>query len=250
MAGFAVFFFVFVVASFTLLPFAGVCSVILSTFYGRKRSLTGRGSRSGAVAFACTPLFALLWIVVVLIAHILISNGLAHQSVGFSSDPYVTLPNGYRLGSGNTYDGYIVAPGFHTDVPSAGPGYVRGLIDIEWRPPFFVGRQHDFSTAEFRRFSFDTRDRSFLYLDPVRPGAHPESSLSATDLKLFTEQQDAVNNDATSYWVLYGRYRHEWPVWVARMLFVFGEAAIVLHAFKLWRRTFPDLNPTGNLNFI
>jgi hypothetical protein len=57
----------------------------------------------------------------------------------------------------------IVAPGFKTDVPMTGPGYVRSLIDIQWADPYFLGTFRD-SDREFR-FSFNTRDRSIRTVD-------------------------------------------------------------------------------------
>jgi len=48
------------------------------------------------------PFLALGWLVATLILYTFISNILAHQSVGYSPDPYVTLPNGYVVGSLNT----------------------------------------------------------------------------------------------------------------------------------------------------
>jgi hypothetical protein len=66
--------------------------------------LQGRGSFLTACGFA--PLVGLVWLVPVLFIYVQISNKWAHQDCGFSGDPYATLPNGYVLGSLNTYDGY------------------------------------------------------------------------------------------------------------------------------------------------
>ena len=97
---------------------AGVASFCLY-FYARNRvRLTGR--RPGIIALtAAAPFLAFFWLFASFILHVLISNNLAHQDCGFglSPDPWVTLPNGYTLGSHNTYDGYIAAPGAETASP-------------------------------------------------------------------------------------------------------------------------------------
>ena len=70
-------------------------------------SITGSPRR--AVPTTVAPFLAFSWLIAAFVLHVLISNNLAHQDCGFglSPDPWVTLPNGYVLGSHNTYDGYI-----------------------------------------------------------------------------------------------------------------------------------------------
>jgi hypothetical protein len=136
-----------------------------------------------------------------------------------SGDPYVTLPNGYVLGSANTYDGYFKAPGFETGVPVAGPGYVRGIIDLQYSNGYFTGTQFDFTTSSVRHFVYDTRDRSFRVTDPGTPS-------------LWEDSQTSVHNDESSYWVLYARYRHQWPNYILLALILLGEGAI---AYRVWR---------------
>ncbi len=41
---------------------------------------------------------------------------------------------------------YIKAPGYETDVPVDGPGYVRSIIHLEFADPYFIGTQFDFNT--------------------------------------------------------------------------------------------------------
>jgi hypothetical protein len=108
--------------------------------------------------------------VIAFLIHVQISNRLAHQDCGLSGDPYVTLPNGYVLGSLNTYSGYIKAPGYETGGPVAGPGYVRSIIDLNFSDPYFVGTQFDHETSSVRSFVFDTRklEKAVLWTLQVR----------------------------------------------------------------------------------
>jgi hypothetical protein len=177
-----------------------------------------RYRRTSAIA----PFLGLIWLVVVLVLHATISNEIAHQSVGYSPDPYVTLPNGYVVGSANTYDGYVHAPGAATDVPWIGPGYVRGIVDLSYSDGRFAGTYLDArsnfnpqGTDQIRSFIFDTRDRSI-------------KTFASQERADFEQQQNRVHEDATSYWYLYARYRHHWPTTVFWLLLLSGEAAIVI----------------------
>jgi hypothetical protein len=133
-----------------------------------------------------------------------------------SGDPYVTLPNGYEVGSHNTHDGYIKAPGAKTDVPVSGPGYVRSIINLRLADDRFIGTQFDFKTSSVRSFTFDTRTQAFQS-SPVGP-----SSWEAAN--------DEAQLEDASYWKIYARYRHHWPNYVLLFLIAGGEAAI-----GLWR---------------
>jgi hypothetical protein len=181
--------------------------------------LRGRGLFLGVGGFA--PFVGLVWLVVALFIHVQVSDKWAHQDCGFSGDPYVTLPNGYVLGSLNTYSGYITAPGFKTDLPATGPGYVRSLIDIELTDEHFVGTYQDFGTNTVHNFSFDTRDRSIRTSDTTIP----------ID---FETVQNRVHTDPTSYWKLYRKYRHRWPAVVFLDLIAVGGGAIIFGVRKFW----------------
>ncbi len=104
------------------------------------RDRDGTRGRGAMIVATWAPLAALLWVVVAFRIHLEISNRIAHQDSGLSADPYVTLPNGYVLGSYNTYDGYIVAPGHAMGEPIAGPGYVRTTSIWTGRSDFTAGR--------------------------------------------------------------------------------------------------------------
>lgn len=106
MAGFAVFMTVLIYGFWALVA-ASVSSLCLYLYAKRRFREEGHSHRRVAIASATAPFLALLWLVAALLIHVEISNRLAHQDCGFSPDPYVTLPNGYVLGSNNTYDGYI-----------------------------------------------------------------------------------------------------------------------------------------------
>jgi hypothetical protein len=167
---------------------------------------------------AAAPFLGLLWLVIAFLIHVEISNRLAHQDCGLSGDPYVTLPNGYELGSHNTYDGYFKAPGFETDVPVAGPGYVRSIIDLRLHDGSFSGTQFDFKTSSVRRFTFDTQTRAFQ-----------SSSEGPTT---WEAANDKAQQGDGSYWKIYAQYRHSWPKYVFWLLIIVGEGVI---AFRLWR---------------
>jgi len=167
MAGFAVFM-TFLTWGLFLLVIAIILSVLLRL--SAKRACPESTAAAGTFRIASTlaPFLGLLWLPVALKVHVGISNNLAHQSVGFSPDPYVTLPNGFRLGSLNTYDGYVVAPGFNTDVPVTGPGYVRSIIDIAWVGDTFRGSLFDFKSSSTQNFIFNTKTLH-IETSPVGP---------------------------------------------------------------------------------
>lgn len=177
------------------------------------------------IASVVTPFLAFLWPIAAFVIHVQISNRVAHQDcgLGLSPDPYVTLPNGYVLGSHNTYDGYFKAPGYETDVPVAGPGYVRSIINLKYSDGYFTGTQFDFKTSKTRGFLFDTRDLTFRVTVPdvqVR-------EWSATDPPA----------DAHSYWDIYAQYRHRWPDYEFITLLIVGECAIGVWLWKAWSST-------------
>src|SRR5262249_31071787 len=159
MAGFAVFMTILTVVFFGLVV-ASALSVTLRLI-AKRRIRKGERSQDAMVVGTAAPFLGLLWLMVAFLIHVQISNRLAHQDCGLSGDPYVTLPNGYVLGSLNTYSGYIQAPGYETDVPVAGPGYVRSIINLKFSDPYFVGTQFDHKTSSMRSFVFDTRTREF-----------------------------------------------------------------------------------------
>jgi hypothetical protein len=144
--GFAVFMTILTFASVGLVV-ACVLSVVLYVA-ARGRVRRGLSSRRATVAGVVAPFLGLLWFVVAFLIHVQISNRFAHQDCGLSGDPYVTLPNGYVLGSLNTYSGYFKAPGYETDTPVAGPGYVRSIINLKFSDPYFVGTQFDFKNLK------------------------------------------------------------------------------------------------------
>jgi len=81
------------------------------------------GRRPGVVYLTTiAPFLAFFWLIAAFALHVSISNKVAHHDCGFglSPDPWVTLPNGYKLGSLNTYDGFIAAPGVETAQPVFG----------------------------------------------------------------------------------------------------------------------------------
>jgi hypothetical protein len=216
MAGFAVFMTI-VTYGLLLLVLATIASIAL-VMRARKRlpeGLEGRRAFLHICAFA--PFAGLLWLIVALLIHVQISNKLAHQDPGLSGDPYVTLPNGFVLGSHNTYDGYIVAPKYETGVPVTGPGYVRSIIDLDWKDGIFSGTQFDFNSSKVRRFTFNTQDLSIKTFDlgPLTWHAGDPSPL----------------DHPYSYWNLYAQYRHHWPNYILVAVIILGESGI---AFVLW----------------
>ena len=232
MAGFAVFMTI-VTWGFFLIVAAAITSLTLVLLARRRlpQDAPGRGSFLTLCAFA--PFAGLLWLVASLLIHVQISNKLAHQDCGLSGDPYVTLPNGYILGRHNTYDGYIKAPGFETDVPMAGPGYVRSIIDLQLSNGYFIGTQFDLKTSKVRPFIFDTRTREFHLPDAEGGDNHDLQPSKEKDLDRWAAAETSAHNDATSYWSMYAQYRHHWPTAVLAVLILVGESAI---AYLLWTR--------------
>jgi hypothetical protein len=227
MAGFAI---VMTVLTYGLVGLiAGAIASTCFYLYAKERR-----SRRVALACAAAPFLALLWLIVALLIHVQISNRLAHQDCGFSPDPYVTHPNDYVLGSHNTYDGYFRAPGFETDVPVAGPGYVRSLIDLQLSNGYFTGTQFNFKTSRVRRFVFNTATRVFQTPDNDDSSGKECSSTDPQCVALFTQTETSVHEDANSYWKLYFQYRHHWPNYILLVLIVLGEGAVVLGIRRLW----------------
>jgi hypothetical protein len=165
-----------------------------------------------------------------------------------SGDPYVTLPNGYVLGSQNTYDGYIQAPGFKTDVPVAGPGYVRSIIHLEFSDPYFIGTQFDFKTSRVRKFVFDTRTRDFHASEPDSGDGLPFDSSDKVALDAWTDANTHAQRDPDSYWTLYQQYRHKWPRYVFLTLITVGELALFLWVREVWRPQAPKLSKESESN--
>ena len=179
------------------------------------------------------PFVGLLWLAFVLFLHVKISNNLAHQDFGMSGDPYVTLPNGYRLESGNTYDNRLLAPGFHSDIPIAGPGYVRSIIHLQIDGDDFVGDQYDFTTQSVRPFRFNMKTRSFS-----SPGHTPTASetLHAKNDdagNVWGDAQTQARTDSNGFWNLYAKYRHHWPNYLLVALIVLGEGSLIVGVRKL-----------------
>jgi hypothetical protein len=221
MAGFAVVMEFFTWGVF-LLVVAIALSVVLYRFAKRTCPDSTTPARTFRIASALAPFLGLLWLPVALEVHVSISNNLAHQSVGFSPDPYVTLPNGFRLGSLNTYDGYIVAPGFNTDVPVTGPGYVRSIIDVAWVGDTFRGSLFDFDSSSTHNFVFNTKT---LQIETSSVG--PTTWEAANDKAQLGPQ---------SYWLLYSQYRHAWPTYVFLCVLIVGEGFIVWIIVSLRRK--------------
>jgi hypothetical protein len=224
MAGFAVVMTILTYGFLGLIT-AAVASLCLY-FYAKRRVREEGRSHRLVVATAIAPFLALLWLVASLLIHVGISNRFAHQDCGFSPDPYVTLPNGYILGSHNTYDGYFKAPGFETDVPAAGPGYVRSIIDLQLSNGYFTGTQFDFKTSSVRHFVFDTRTRAFQASDSKNSSSPDFQFSNANDLDKWAAAETSTHDDATSYWKLYAQYRHRWPNYILIALIIAGEGAI------------------------
>jgi len=234
MAGFAVF--------MTIMAFAVVgvvtASILSAVLYvvGRRRARLGISSGRAKNVGAVAPFVGLLWLVVAFLIYVAISNGLAHQDCGLSGDPYVTLPNGYVLGSLNTYSGYIKAPGYETGMPVAGPGYVRSIIDLKFSDPYFVGTQFDHETSSVRSFVFDTRTLEFRASE-----GRPLDPTSQSALDAWGDAQTHVHTDPDSYWKMYYRYRHRWPKYVFLAILAAGEFGIFFYVRESWKR---PLQPT------
>jgi hypothetical protein len=219
MAGFAVVMTIFTYGIIGILS-AIALSAVLFGLARKKLRHEDRNDRNLVVMITVSPFLGLAWLILALLIHVQISNKLAHQDCGLSGDPYVTLPNGYELGSHNTYDGYIRAPGAQTDVPVAGPGYVRSIISLHLTGDLFTGTQFDFKTSSVRRFTFDTRTRAFQ--------SAPEGPSS------WEAANDRAQLGEDSYWKLYAMYRHHWPNYVLLILILGGEGTILLLALRAW----------------
>lgn len=224
--------------AFVGLVLASILSVVL---YGvaKRRMRRGVSSRRAAVVGGVAPFLGLLWFAAAFLIHVQISNGFAHQDCGLSGDPYVTLPNGYVLGSLNTYDGYFKAPGYETDTPVAGPGYVRSIINLKFSDPYFIGTQFDLKTSSMRNFVFDTRTREFHAAEPNSREAHPVDSSDQAAINAWTDAQTHAQQDPDSYWKLYVQYRHRWPKYVFLALVVAGEVGIFLGVWGTWKNIVP-----------
>lgn len=219
MAGFAVFMTILTYGFFGAVIACLLSLLLYSIAKDRFRDKTGDRSRL-ALMSERAPFLGLGWLVIALLIHVQISNRLAHQDCGLSGDPYVTLPNGYELGSHNTYDGYIKAPGVETGVPISGPGYVRSIDDLQFNDGKFVGTQLDLKTSGLRNFSFDTRTQAF-------------QSSSVGPLTWDASNPEAERG-ANSYWKLYAKYRHHCPNYILLILIIVGESVIGLRVWKSW----------------
>lgn len=228
-----------VVATFAVIGFVLAFLLSLALFIAarrRERKIGLDGHRLTIVS-ASAPFLGLVWLFLALLLHVEISNHLARQDCGLSGDPFVTLPNGYIVGSHNTYDGYFVAPGFHTDVPAVGPGYVRSLIDLQFTDPRFSGTLLDLKTYKVRSFVFDTRTRNFSFTSVADPAAPVLNYSDPAALEAFGDAQTHVHEDADSYWKLYERYRHHWPNYALFVMILAGESAIAFWVRKAWAET-------------
>jgi hypothetical protein len=223
MAGVAVFVTILTYA-FVALVGASILSVKLYRV-AKKRMGEGLGGRKAMAFGAAAPFLGVLWLLIAFLVHVQISNRLAHQDCGLSGDPYVTLPNGYVVGSLNTYSGYFKAPGYETDVPIAGPGYARSLVDLKFSDPYFIGTQFDSHTSGIRSFVFDTRTLEFH-------AEEPKSSGEGVDA--WGDAQMHAHEDADSYWKVYDQYRHRWPQYVFIALILIGEVGIFVSLRKIW----------------
>lgn len=236
MAGFAIFMSIATYGIVALIA-AAILTGILRVL-AAKRGRDGVRGHGAMIVATWAPFVAFLWVVVAFLIHVEISSRIAHQDSGLSGDPYVTLPNGYVLGSYNTYDGYIEAPGHATGEPIAGPGYVRSIVDLELSDPYFIGTQFDFKTSHIRKFIFDTRTLEFRTsgsdsAEASRPTASP-------DLNAWGDAMTHAQRDSNSYWHLYRRYRHTWPRYVFIILLIGGEAGIALWTVFRWNSRTSD----------
>lgn len=211
---------------------ASVASVYLFSYSRNRVRLTGRKPRV-VVLTTAAPFLAFFWLIAAFILHVLISNNLAHQDCGFglSPDPWVTLPNGYVLGSHNTYDGYIAAPGVETDVPFIGPGYVRGIWTLQWKDPYFIGTHFDGHVT--RAFVHDTRTHTTTTPD-ADLDTNDVTEQGSKNLDAWIAGQTQTHFDADSYWVMYAQNRRQWPSYVFLALVLLGEGAIGLLLWKTW----------------
>jgi hypothetical protein len=231
MAGFAIFM-ASITYVFVAILFATIASIML-VLIAKKRLTKGLQERR-TFLYTCgfAPFVGLLWLLAAFFIHVQISNRLAHQDCSLSGDPYVTIPNGYVLGSHNTQDGYVVAPGYETDVPVTGSGYVRSIIDLQWKDGVFSGTQFDFKDSKVREFTFDNRDLSINTFDPGPLNWHAGEPSSL--------------EHPFSYWNLYAQYKHHWPNYIFLALSLAGEGAIAFALWRLWtslrRRDLPSLD--------
>jgi hypothetical protein len=205
-----------------------VSAIVLNRLAHRRGKTGWRVTLSTAA-----PFVGLLWVVFAVLLHVKISNGYAHQDAGFSGDPYVTLPNGYRLESGNTYDNRLVAPGFQSDIPIAGPGYVRSIIHLQIDGDDFVGDQYDFTTTSIRPFRFDMKTRKFSA--PGRTPTADETLHAKTDdnLNVWGNAQTQTRSDANGFWNLYAKYRQPWPSYLLVALIGIGEVSLIVGVASL-----------------
>ncbi len=233
MAGFAIVMTILIDGFFAIV-IATIISITLVLLARKRLPQEVQGRRAFLTICGFAPFAGLIWLVAVLIIHVEVSNKLAHQDCGFSPDPYVTLPNGYILGSHNTYDGYIVAPGYQTDVPVSGPGYVRSIIDLRLSNGFFIGTQFDFKTSSVSSFVFDTRTRVFQVSDTEGATSHAFQSADKNDVDRWAAAETSAHDDATSYWVMYAQYRHHWPNYILIALILGGESTIACWLWAHW----------------
>jgi hypothetical protein len=208
---------------------ASIILAVLSVHSARRRQ------KSAWIVAVCgvAPFVGLLWLAFALFLHVKVSNNLAHQDFGMSGDPYVTLPNGYKLESGNTYDNRLIAPGFQSDIPIAGPGYVRSIIHLQIDGDDFVGDQYDFTTQSVRPFRFNMKTRSFS-----SPGHTPtaDETLHAKNDdagNVWGDAQTQARTDSNGFWNLYAKYRHHWPNYLLVALIVLGEGSLIVGVRKL-----------------
>jgi hypothetical protein len=219
MAGFAV---VMTVLAFGTIGILSACALSMILFFFARKKLRNEAhdGRSLVVKSAVAPFLGLAWLLVALLIHVQVSNKLAHQDCGLSGDPYVTLPNGYELGSHNSHDGYIRAPGTRTEVSIVGPGYVRSIVNLQLAGDKFTGTQFDFNTSAVRRFTFDTHTQAFQ--------STPQGLLS------WESANDRAQLGEESYWKMYAKYRHHWPNYILLVLIIGGEGAIGLWIRRAW----------------
>jgi len=219
MAGFAVVMTILTFGTIGILS-VGALSIILFFLARKKLRNEGRDDRSLVVKSTVAPYLGLAWLIVALFIHVQVSNKLAHQDCGLSGDPYVTLPNGYEVGSLNTYSGYVKAPGVKTGMPVLGPGYIRSIIKLHFDGTRFTGTQFDHETSSVRSFTFDTRTH---VIQSSLVG--PSSWEAANDEAQLADQ---------SYWKIYVLYRHHWPNYLLLAMLVGGEGTIALWVWKAW----------------
>jgi len=238
MAGFAI------VMKFLFYGFVGflgasITSVILF-LHIRKKAREYHWS-SGVVFLATVaPFLILFWAIASFNLHVWISNHIAHQDcgLGLSPDPWVRLPNGYILGSANTYDGYLAAPGATTDRPVTGPGYVRSIITLKWEEPYYVGTLFDFDSNHQRDFVYDIRTQ----IATTSNSNHNEyiasryGGINGNDLKIsyWAGAQTRTHYDPDSYRIMLAQNHHQWPYFVFFVLFLLGASPIVLWLTRIY----------------